>query len=845
MFKTSALRSVPVRVGIRRRAHPLSALLFLAFAGSPAGAAELWLSPDTGQLAFAGKGVSAVSFVDQLSFNGSTIRAGDLVAGVREYFVAGNFDVLATDVVRLAPGASSSGVRLVVGNNANILGRVDVSGRSTGEKSGGGGGGGAGGQSQYSEVLNNNAGTGGSGGLNGSFTGLFGNPTPIGGGVGVGTDAFFVTTDVGVTWININDPGITGLGKGGSGLAGSVGGAGSPGRSGLSGLAGGAGSRGLNDSSSRFARGGQGGAGASGNPIVGLGGAGGTGGAGGSGAALSFDTFLSDAAKAGFHTSTAATNGARGADGGNGTAGAKGLTGQTGSDGNAAPGVRRVGDGLTVTPEQAVLVGGWGGGGGGAGGQGSQGSGGGGGGGGGAGGGGGGGQKCPSGIVNMCGIPGAVVGTVLALGEQSTYLVGTEPGPTVGGPGGIGGAGGGAAEGAIGGMGGVGAPGTNGGGGGGVVEINARGRVLVGGVVAADGGSGSAVLWPGLPGSGGGASSVGAQGGTTLRGALGGAGGGGSGGSGGLSGLGGIGGDGGAAGIGAGGGGGTVKLIGTQVLVADGGQVTVQGGAGGASLASRGALGDIYVGSNDPGLTDVAGGGRRIVDPTGANTGARSENMYRYDNKTRTAYIPDVLGEHKGSSIGLAGGAEVFGLLEGRGPDGQSLMSNLVRQAGADAPAGAVAALWRIDSVDLGSFQTMAFASSDLVFFVNLGNTALKNPAFVSRAENQAQRIGFVMQLYQRGWARSYPFGSGEDSLIESLAPGQVWVTTVEKGSARRFDFEADGLASYDNLLGQNQRAFLIAAAPVPEVGKAAMWLSGLPLLLMLRRRRNGVLTQV
>lgn len=840
MFKTGALRSVPVRGAIHRRAHPLSALFFLAFAGSPAGAAELWLSPDTGQLAFAGKGVSAASFVDQLSFNGSTIRAGDLVAGVREYFVAGNFDVLATDVVRLAPGASSSGVRFVVGNNASILGRIDVSGRSTGEKSGGGGGGGAGGQSQYSEVLNNNAGTGGAGGRNGTFTGLFGNPIPVGGAIGAGTDAFFVSTDVGATWLNINDPGITGLGKGGSGLAGAAGGAGSPGRSGLSGLAGGAGSRGVNDSSSRSARGGQGGFGGSGNPVVGLGGVGGAGGAGGSGAALSFDTFLSNAAKAGFHTSTAATNGAQGADGGTGTAGAKGLTGQKGADGAAAPGVRRVGDGLTVTPEQALLVGGWGGGGGGAGGQGSQGSGGGGGGGGGAGGGGGGAQKCPSAIINVCGIPGAIVGTVLSLGEQSTYLPGVDPGPTVGGPGGIGGAGGGFAAGAIGGMGGVGAPGTNGGGGGGVVEINARGRVRVGGVVSAEGGSGGVALWPGLPGSGGGASSAGSEGGATLRGAVGGAGGGGSGGSGGLSGLGGNGGDGGSAGIGAGGGGGTVKLIGTQVLVADGSQVTVQGG-GGSSPSSRGARGDIYVGSNDSGLTDVAGEGRRIVDPTGANTGARSENMYRYDNKTRTAYIPDVLGEHKGSSIGLAGGAEVFGLLEGRGPDGQSLMSNLVRQAGADAPAGAVAVLWRIDSVDLGSFQTMSFASSDLVFFVNLGNAALKNPTFISRAENQAQRIGFVRQLYQGGWARSYLFGSGEDSLIESLAPGQVWVTTVEKGSARRFDFEADGIVSYDNLLGQNQRAFLIASAPVPEVGEAAMWLSGLPLLLMLRRRRNGV----
>ena len=839
MFKTRTLRGVPVRGAIRRRVHPLSALLSLVLAGSPAGAAELWLSPDTGQLAFAGKGVSVVSFVDQLSFNGSTIRAGDLVAGVREYVVAGNFDVLATDVVRLAPGASSSGVRFVVGNNASILGRVDVSGRSTGEKSGGGGGGGAGGQSQYSEALDNNAGTGGRGGMNGTFTGLFGNPIPVGGGVGAGTDAFFVAADVGATWINLNDPGITGVGKGGSGVAGVAGGAGSPGRSGLSGQAGGTGSRGLNDTSTRSARGGQGGSGASGNPIVGLGGAGGTGGTGGSGAGLSFNTFLSDAAKAGFRTSTAATDGARGADGGNGTDGAKGLTGQKGFDGNAAPAVRRVGDGLTVTPEQAVLVGGWGGGGGGAGGQGSQGSGGGGGGGGGAGGGGGGGQKCPSAIVIMCGIPGAVVGTVLAAGEQATYLPGIDPGPTVGGPGGVGGVGGGSAAGAIGGMGGVGAPGTNGGGGGGVVEINARGRVLVGGVVSAEGGSGSAAVWPGLPGSGGGASSVGGQGGATLRGALGGAGGGGSGGSGGLSGLGGNGGDGGAAGIGAGGGGGTVKLIGTQVLFAGSSQVTVQGGGGG----STGAVGDIYVGSNDPDLMDVAGGGRRIVDPTGANTGARSENMYRYDNKTRTAYIPDVLGEHKGSSIGLAGGAEVFGLLEGRGPDGQSLMSNLVRQAGANAPAGAVAALWRIDSVDLGIFQTMTFASSDLVFFVNLGNTELKNPAFVSRAENQAQRIGFVKQLYQGGWARSYLFGSGEESVIESLAPGQVWVTTVEKGSARRFDFEADGLASYDNLLGQNQRAFLIAAAPVPEVGTAAMWLSGLPLLLMLCRRRSGVRT--
>ena len=409
-------------------------------------------------------------------------------------------------------------------------------------------------------------------------------------------------------------------------------------------------------------------------------------------------------------------NDRQGVDGGKAVTAGSGGTGQSGNGG------ANNGSGLDIS-------------------GGSAGGGGGGGGGGGAGGGGGGG--------------GGGAGEDGALGGLLTY-----------GKDGYGGGGGGG--GGAGGHGGEGQIGGSGGSGGGALEILARGRVYVGNSdtrhtgFEARGGSGSA----GEDTVAGGLGQKGQNGrdGTSATPAYT---------KGGDGGRGGDGGNGGVGGDGGGGAGGTIKLYGS---ILDAGDATVD--AGGGSGGNAGGKGRLIVGSNvglvAPGVVDVGdpvsavGGG---PDPTGVNArtscyvGPREGNPFLADS-------PDFL-ETTPVIAGLAGGAEIFGLLADI--DRSHFDYDPLDNDRKDAPEDALVAVFRFDHGVLvnasGQLEaSIDYTRFDMVVVVNVTNINLPLPMLGLLLPGSEQLD------YAQGLAID---GLGETTSLASLPAGAAWATLV------------------------------------------------------------------
>ena len=296
-----------------------------------------------------------------------------------------------------------------------------------------------------------------------------------------------------------------------------------------------------------------------------------------------------------------------GRGGGAGGAGGAGTAGRAGDKGGAgAPGTNQF---VNVN----TLVGG---GGGGAGGGGGGGAGGGGSGGGGAGGGGGGGGSLGNDVRQA------------AKGAKGSDGI----------------------AGVNGGSGGTGATGGNGGGGGGAFEITALGRVQIGSRSSLEARGANGALSTGTPGNGNTGGLAVASGSKGADGASssfvpGGGGGGGAGGHG----VGGAGGSGAPGGDGAGGAGGMVRISGTEVL-ANGITIDVMGGKGGTTDAVNGRV-VLATNSAVSGLPTRLG---TLATSNGSTitTGPTDSNLYVGNRAT-----PMI--------AGLAGGAELYGLLNG------------------------------------------------------------------------------------------------------------------------------------------------------------------------------------
>ena len=481
----------------------------------------------------------------------------------------------------------------------------------------------------------------------------------------------------------------------------------------------------------------------------GIGGGGGSAGSGGAAGLEPDHNLVGGSGGSGGGAGSAGVPGAGGTNALRGDAGKSG--GSAGSGGAGSAGMN------SPTDPFAISAGGGGGGGGGGG----RGGGGGGGDGGGAGGGGGGG------------------------GSGYIYYVFENDRPLSGGHGGRGGDGG---DGGDGGEGGLGGNGGVGGGGGGAFEIAAHGRLNVAGdkdndanvtLFAIGGGDGSGPDNSQLNISRNSGKNDGydvgrnsaLNAGRTDGGKLGfgqvgtSAGNGGSGGTGGYGGSGGGGGGGGSGAMGAGGAAGTVKLVASALNVDSLVQVDARGGNGGLGTASDGR---ILLGSNTGtnSLTLQAGEGT-VTNFSGAESSAYISGANPFVSGTpMTPQIAD-----------LAGGAEVFGLIDGVTDNDIALIDRV-------ANPDALVAVIRLDQFDVDSNAATNddYVGFDILLFVNLTDLTLTNP---SLGVEYGANVGLLQPLLTGGLAVDPMFGGtpglGPDGsqFLTKLNAGAVWATLI------------------------------------------------------------------
>ncbi len=425
-----------------------------------------------------------------------------------------------------------------------------------------------------------------------------------------------------------------------------------------------------------------------------------------------------------------------GDDGGGGLFGASGGAGQPGQPGGAGSSGRY---GPNVT---ALLIGGGGGGGG------AGGSGGGGGHGGGAGGQGGGGGATGRGCGNVF---------------EGEFLRG--------GTGGSGGAGG------DGGRGGSGGAGGFGGGGGGAIELYAAGRITANGTDllanGAGGGAGSGPSSSPGPRDDGTAGFAPSPNGDNFFACEPGIGG-----PGGLGGAGGAGGAGGSGGSGGGGAGGTV-IIEASVLSLTDIDVNVQGGVQGDN-SRRGDSGLVHPRANV--------GTSNTIDVDGRRTNLGSSLLRQNLFAPGTVAVPLM--------VDVLGGAEIFGLwsdgtkpLDEVFPDTQ--YKRVVNEA---TPEGALVAVYRLDN-GVGE-SAVDYPNHDVVAIVNLTDHTLVAPQLVIGSNGGPLRTG--------GVAVDPAFGPtiqdndpGHGVVLDSLAPGAVWITLIPDAGERATPFNVEASISF------------------------------------------------
>ena len=741
-------------------------------------------------------------------FNGATIRSGEVVDGLRRYYVRGDFVVNPNDVVTsLAGGSRRFGASFQVGNNADLRGSFQFGATGAAPGAGGGAGGTGGGFGGNAELLANE-------GVTPAGTPRFG---AAGGPGGAAAQAAFVGAGLGLTWwFNAR-----GADDGSAGNASRPGFAGLAGSAGASGGAGQGGGRGINN----IAGGGSGGAGGE----VGAGGQGGqggtigTGGKGGSG----FKLFVDPEEYFPTGNSVTVTGGSAPGDGG---AGGNASAGQAGSRGGQAQiGMSAVNrsaslpmgsaplSARTVLRAEALVFGGNGGGGSGQGGEGGQGGGGGQGGWGGGGGGSGGGNWCRM----DCGL---------------LANIGSDKPGGAGGVGGIGGTGG------TGGGGSAGAVGLAGGGGGGALEIAARGVVRMGGTWQASGARGESLLEmpsiasgaPGLSGSTGRSETFGQRGANFAQA-------GGIGGRGGQGGAGGTGGQGGWTHWGGGGSGGVIKVTGS-VIVDESARVDVAGGFGGVAMVGnqfgstlQGTDGRFFYGANA--TTTIQKwwqppGDRIVSETSGHESGALGLNPYLHASaEVQTAYIPGSFED----MLGVQFAAERFGLLDqSREAVRDQVRSQLLAWMPTPTETGIMLA--RVDRLTMGTQQGPDFPDFDWLLVVNGGRLAIHAPSFGAAFDGADPRH---QALLQGGFHLDPAFGGTGVEAGDTLLPGQVWMTLVPRSAGPlQMVFQSHETGAQVYALSTGTMAF-VGATPVPEPGTAVLMLGGL--LAWCARRRKGL----
>jgi len=177
---------------------------------------------------------------------------------------------------------------------------------------------------------------------------------------------------------------------------------------------------------------------------------------------------------------------------------------------------------------------------------------------------------------------------------------------------------------------------------------------------------------------------------------------------------------------------------------------------------------------------------------------------------TRTPYVPD-----------LAGGAEIFGKLEGIDASDAEFME--VRDG---APGDALAALLRLDVGPSGYADD--FVGYDVLLMINLTSGPLTDP--VLGVDRAGLDDTFAVDLLAGGYLLESPEPLG------SLDPFAIWATLIPEGGAM-FNAGATG-ALFRSAAGlANGESAYLKAVPLP--GSLGLFVAALAGLNLVQRRKT------
>ena len=417
-------------------------------------------------------------------------------------------------------------------------------------------------------------------------------------------------------------------------------------------------------------------------------------------------------------------------------------------------------------------------------------------------------------------------GTGATVRDQDVRIFAGNGGGGAGGWGGQGGAG------SAGGRGGSGGVGTSGGGGGGLIEIEARGMMVVGGSLRAAGGLG--VRFDGLvPPEDGSAALPGGAGGSgqspgSTRGVGGAAGSGGTGGAGGNGGL---------PGFGGGGGGGSIRLTASELINE---RLDIQV-AGGLQTAAGGSF--YYGGNTTATLTRTDGSAiqnRVVRNATGQSLGAVEGN--RFVDKPvrggdiRTPYLFDKMATlADGSTVGIQGDAALYGLLGAQGPAASIAVASFVDGLRAQAPAGSAAIIMRMLRLGFAGATATDFENNDLILIINIGSHAVVDPKMV--VQQTDEQGNFPQSVTRRELRTGSTFPGIGEQMLRTLDPGAIWLTSFSDDGPAEFAFSASGMQDFKQALAPGQWAAITA---VPEPASWVLMAGGIAALLWRRRQGRG-----
>lgn len=336
-----------------------------------------------------------------------------------------------------------------------------------------------------------------------------------------------------------------------------------------------------------------------------------------------------------------------------------------------------------------------------------------------------------------------------------------------------------------------GGDGGDGGGGGGAIRLEARGFLRVLGEFYADGADGQDGKFgpPGFEGYPGESGQEGSESWPSpiFQ----------NGGNGGDGGHGAPGGDGGDGKSGAGGAGGTIMFRGSVVDARHAGISATAGASGpGASPATGGR----FVFCSNVDCNPYFCGYPMYVSSETSELLAGSRGMSPHGSNDSIPYIP-----------GLVGGAEMFGIL-----DGVTSQSPEFEQVRANAPPGAVGAVYRMDAGPAGFDHD--FEGFDMILLLNLTGTPAANP-----------KLGYgylyhLISAMEGGYSNDFRLGGPGWKILEFLDPYAVYATVMPEDETEVNAFLGTGTLYLSSLANGEMEYIIDGSVPVLVQSFESAW---------------------